>query len=75
MLNYDYTAELMNLEGVSVTNVENISDEVHVHLELPRTKHTCPACGAVTDRIHDYRQGCPHGQNHLPASAKTPLPL
>lgn len=55
MLNYDYTAELMNLEGVSVTNVENISDELHVHLELPRTKHTCPACGAATDRVHDYR--------------------
>lgn len=55
MLNQDYTAELMDLEGVIVTDVENISDEVHVHLELPRTEHICPACGAATDRIHDYR--------------------
>ncbi|MEI3141222.1 MAG: transposase family protein [Lawsonibacter sp.] len=24
-------------------------------LKLPRTKHPCPACGALTDRVHDYR--------------------
>ena len=27
----------------------------HIYLELPRQKHRCPACGALTDRIHDYR--------------------
>ena len=55
MLMSDYTAELLNLEGVIITNVENITDQLHVYIELPRTKHVCPACGAVTDRIHDYR--------------------
>lgn len=55
MLMSDYTAELLNLEDVIITNVENISDQVHIYMELPRTKHICPACGAVTDRIHDYR--------------------
>lgn len=55
MLMSDYTAELLNLEGAIITNVENITDQLHVYIELPRTKHVCPACGAVTDRIHDYR--------------------
>lgn len=55
MLNKDYTAKLLDLEDVIITNVENISDELHVYLELPRAKHRCPACGALTDRVHDYR--------------------
>jgi DNA-binding MarR family transcriptional regulator len=41
MLTKDYTAKLLNLEDVIITNVENISEEVHVSLELPRMKHRC----------------------------------
>ena len=55
MLMKDYTSKLLNLEDVIITNVENIEDHLHIYLELPRTAHTCPACGATTDRIHDYR--------------------
>ena len=55
MLMTDYTSKLLNLEDVIITNVENIADQLHIYLELPRTAHTCPACGATTDRIHDYR--------------------
>lgn len=55
MLNKDYTAKLLNLEDIIITNVEIFSEEVHVYLELPRKKHHCPACGALTDRVHDYR--------------------
>lgn len=55
MLNQDYTAKLLNLEEVIVTNVENISEELHIYIELPRKEHTCPVCGSVTDRVHDYR--------------------
>ena len=55
MLMSDYTAELLNLEDVIITNVENLSNQLHVYIELPRQSHTCPACGATTDRIHDYR--------------------
>ena len=55
MLNKDYTAKLLDLEDVIITNVENVSEEIHVYLELPREKHCCPACGAFTDRVHDYR--------------------
>ena len=55
MLNQDYTSKLLNLEDVIITNVENISNQLHVSIELPRKRHACPCCGAVTDRVHDYR--------------------
>ena len=55
MLTQDYTAKLLNLEDVIITNVENISDQLHISIELPRRKHVCPCCGEVTDRVHDYR--------------------
>ena len=55
MLTKDYTSKLLNLEDVIITNVENISDQLHIYIELPRRKHACPCCGAVTDRVHDYR--------------------
>lgn len=56
MLNQDYTAKLLNLEDVTITKVENIADQLHIHLQLPRNTHTCPCCGAATDRVHDYRE-------------------
>lgn len=56
MLNQDYTTEMLNLEDVIITKVQNISDQLHVYLELPRREHICPCCGARTDRIHDYRE-------------------
>ena len=54
MLMKDYTAEFLNLEDVIITNVENISDQLQISIELPRRKHVCPCCGSVTDRVHDY---------------------
>ena len=55
MLMNDYTSKLLNLEDVIITNVENISNQLHIYIELPRRKHVCPCCGAETDRVHDYR--------------------
>ena len=55
MLVKDYTSKLLNLEDVIITNVESTTNQLHVFIELPRRKHTCPCCGAVTDRVHDYR--------------------
>ncbi len=56
MLDQDYTAKLLNLEDVVITKVENTLDQLHIHLHLPRKVHTCPCCGASTDRVHDYRE-------------------
>ena len=59
MLMNDYTAKLLNLENVIITNVENISDQLHIHIELPRKTTICPCCGTTTDRIHNTpTSGC-----------------
>ena len=55
MLTKDYTAKFLNLEDVIITNVENVLDQLHIYIELPRGKHVCPCCGAETDCVHDYR--------------------
>ena len=55
MFTNDYTAQLLNLKDVIITNVKNISDELHIYLELPRVSHICPHCGKETERVHDYR--------------------
>lgn len=70
MLMKDDTSNLLNLEEVIITNVENISDQLHIYIELPRTKHTCPACGATTNQIHDYRM-----QTDVPLARDTFLHL
>ncbi|MCD8087922.1 MAG: transposase [Oscillospiraceae bacterium] len=56
MLNKDYTSKILNLEDVKINNVENESDSIHIYLELPRKEHICPACGATTNLVHDYRE-------------------
>ena len=55
MLMTNYTSKLLDLEDVIITKVENISDQLHISIELPRKSHTCPVCRVVTDRVHDYR--------------------
>ena len=42
MLNQDCTAKVLNLEDVIITNVENISDVLHICLELPRQNTVAP---------------------------------
>lgn len=56
MLNKDYTAKILNLEDVKITNVKNEIESIHIYLELPRKEHLCPACGATTNLVHDYRE-------------------
>ncbi len=55
MLAMNYTTEFLNLEDVIVTEVKNIASQLHVSIELPRREHSCPRCGATTNRVHDYR--------------------
>ena len=55
MLNQDYTTKLLDLEDVVIRDIKNISSELHIYIELPRKEHSCPCCGAATDKVHDYR--------------------
>lgn len=56
MLAKDNTTTILNLEDVIITDTKNVSDELHIYLELPRREHICPCCGERTDKIHDYRE-------------------
>jgi len=38
MLMTDYTAKLHNLEDEMITDVENVDDQLHIYIELPRTR-------------------------------------
>lgn len=49
------SAKLLNMEDVIVQKVENMGNELHVYIMLPRKMHKCPCCGSETNRIHDYR--------------------
>ncbi|WP_240628771.1 transposase family protein, partial [Bacillus salacetis] len=46
---------LPGLEEVRILKAEEIGEAYHLHIELPKRKHKCPACGDQTTRVHDYR--------------------
>ena len=52
MLYEDNTAKLLGLEDVIIKKVREDESAHHIELELPRRKHSCPCCGAETDRMH-----------------------
>ena len=56
MLCEDNSAKILGLEAVIVNKVESDEKELHISLELPRREHSCPICGALTDKVHDYRE-------------------
>lgn len=47
--------DLLNLEGVIVKKSSHSSEDVVFMLETRPKPQICPACGAETARIHDYR--------------------
>ena len=53
--NNDFISNLLEIKDLIVTNIENTLEELHIHFHLQRKTHTCPCCGAVTDKVHDYR--------------------
>ena len=54
MLYNHFTEELLGLQGVKITNVEQ-EENLIIHLEMERKRHNCICCGTTTDTIHDYR--------------------
>lgn len=51
----DFTSKLLDLEDAIIENTNVFTDHVEIHFSLPRRTQTCPACGAATDKVHDYR--------------------
>lgn len=55
MLYTHFTEELLDLQGVKITNIEKNAENITIYAGLERKTHLCPCCGSTTDTIHDYR--------------------
>ncbi len=52
----NFITQLLNLEGVKVTKISHGDSFVKIYITTDPKEHTCPACGAKTSKIHDYRE-------------------
>jgi len=50
-----FITQLLEIKDIIIENIKNSYDETHIHFKLQRKSHSCPNCGTVTDKIHDYR--------------------
>ncbi len=50
-----YTNKLLNIEDVIIKKIRHVDTFVKIYLETKPHEQTCPCCGAITKRIHDYR--------------------
>lgn len=50
-----FISKLFELEDIILHDIKTSNTEIHVFFSLNRKTHVCPSCGALTDRIHDYR--------------------
>ena len=51
----DYSAKLLEMEGVRIENLEESEEEIVLQISLERRAQICRRCGAETERVHDYR--------------------
>jgi transposase len=52
----NFITQLLNLKGIKVTKISHGNSFVKIYITTKPRKHTCPACGSKTSRIHDYRE-------------------
>ena len=55
MLSYDYTNNLLNLQGVNVIKIEQFKKDTLIYTNIPIKPHICPCCSHTTSSVHDYR--------------------
>ena len=55
MPNTDFIANLLDMKDLIVENLETSVSEVHIYFKLERRDCVCPNCGAITNKVHDYR--------------------
>ena len=49
------TSKFLNLEDVNIRNVIHFDSWVKIYVETKPSPHVCPACGLMTQKVHDYR--------------------
>lgn len=47
--------KLLNLKGVIIKNIKHFDNHVEIYISTKVKPHTCPVCGNITKKIHDYR--------------------
>jgi transposase len=52
----NFTTQLLDLKGIKVTKISHEDSFVKIYITTDPKEHTCPACGAKTSKIHDYRE-------------------
>ena len=55
MLYKDSITNLLDMEHMEMKNMEILKDTILIHVEMKRRAGTCPCCGTLTDKVHDYR--------------------
>ena len=55
MPNNDFISNILEIKDLIITNVESTSEEIHIYFKMERRDHVCPCCGALTNKVHDYR--------------------
>ena len=51
----NYSTKLLGIEDAEIEKIEENEKEVRLRFRLRREKQFCPACGAETEKVHDYR--------------------
>lgn len=51
----NYTAKLLGMKDLIVTDVINEANAIVIHCRMPQREHECPRCNAATSKVHDYR--------------------
>ena len=55
MPNTDFISKLLEIKDLIVDEIENSSTSTHIFFHLEHRDHVCPLCGAITNKVHDYR--------------------
>lgn len=55
MPNNDFISKLLEIEDLIVLNINNSSSTTEISFKLKRKDCSCPNCGTITNKVHDYR--------------------
>ena len=56
MPNNDFISNILEIKDLIITNVESTPENICISFKLERRDHVCPNCGAITNKVHDYRK-------------------
>lgn len=51
----DYSAKLLDMEGIVIQDINHQSDYIELRFRMQKTEHKCPQCQTITSLVHDYR--------------------